>query len=134
MTCGHHDKIAAIRRFEHFEEVLSVFDLVVLMGLSGHTHNVGCSEARKAALCSCVCSMKLGPSFFKQTDPELTVPASRERWFPIRLNREVIINNNWRVLPVQEEFHHVDARSIDFLRDKHGHDSARHFSQRAQSG
>ena len=100
MTCGHHDKIAAIRRFEHFEEVLSVFDFVVLMGFSGHAHNVGCSEARKATLCSCVCPVELGPRFLKQADPELAISACRERWFPIRLDREVIINNNWRVLSV----------------------------------
>ena len=78
--------------------------------------------------------MKLGPSFLKQADPELAVSASRKRWFPIGLDREVIIDNNWRILPVQEELHHVDARSIGFLRHKHVHDPARHLRERAQSG
>ena len=77
--------------------------------------------------------MQLGPSFLKQTDPELTIPARRESRLAITLtHRQVIINDHWRLRTVDKKAHHVYSCLIDLFSDEHCLDPVRELSQRAQ--
>ena len=78
--------------------------------------------------------MKLGPSFFKDTDPEFAVPARGETRLAIRSYRKVIIDNNGCFLAIQEENYHVDSSLVNLLSDEHLFDTIRELSQRAESG
>ena len=134
VTRRHHCEVTFVSRLEHVKEFFCVLDLIMLVRLRGHAHDVRGCEARQATLRPRIGAMELGPGLFEETNPELTVSARRERWLTIGSAWQVLIDEDRRFLSVQEESNHVDARLVDLLGDKHGLDSLWELGERAQRG
>jgi len=76
--------------------------------------------------------MKLGPSFLKNTDPELAITASSECRCSILLNWQEIINDDWLLITIDKHANHVDASSIDLFCHEHVLNTVFEFGERTK--
>ena len=76
--------------------------------------------------------MQLRPGFLEYTNPYLTVTACSEGWLTVRFAGQEVVDDDWSVLAIQEETHHIDASFVNLLSHEHGLDAMGHLGERAE--
>ena len=132
MTCRHHREVTGISRLQHIKELLIAFDRCMTETFRWDSHDVICGKAWKTTLRPSVSTMKFGPGFLQNRNPEFTIFTSCKGARSVLFHRQKVINNHWLFISIDKHAYHVNSGRINLLGHEHCLDSVFKLCQTAE--